>query len=685
MSNIVKDISLNLQGTGGTVYSISTVSGLSFSIDSDGVLYSGGTPLQDIFTTGDFVGGMFLPLSGGSMTGDITMTNGYVIKALSGGGNVNLSYGAPSKVLIDTNFGGYNAQQLYMEDGYVELSDYSANGQLALIAQKNYMMTSFAPILDGSYVMVYDGNFDGAAYIGVGQIDAIKINYPAGVFSATTDADMPGTIISSRYSFIESGVTNSAIIGGVNITGTSSNTVFVPNLSIQSGKVITSQDPSKTVIEFGNLGNEYFGVTVDGGAWTDTFIYMDNSGVQLQADSASPVFGSSVGMAIVKDNGGDWDNSVIIQANNTTAARSNNISNPAIFVGAQRSKISATTYNSVVVGGSGHTITSGLTNVVIAGGLNISATTSNTFYTQNARLAENGGVIYSAGTDLYNVFATGAMVGGTFLPLSGGTMTGDITMSGGTVMKSLSGGGQLNLRAYNANNKILLDTNNGGYNAQQLYMENGYVELSDYSAGGSLYLFGDKSIWATSSYPILVPLQNSFILLQDGNSDGNILIGVGIQQDVIKINGTQGSANVTMDSAKPGTLISTQSSFLETGVTNSVIIGGAYITGNSSNTLFTQSARLAENGGVIYSGGTDLYNIFGAGSVKSYATTLTTPGAGVTNTITHNLGTTDIQVSLWLVTTGDLTQAQIANRTSTTVDVIFASAPGENIRVVIMG
>lgn len=71
------------------------------------------------------------------------------------------------------------------------------------------------------------------------------------------------------------------------------------------------------------------------------------------------------------------------------------------------------------------------------------------------------------------------------------------------------------------------------------------------------------------------------------------------------------------------------------------------------------------------------------GISSSYATTLTTPGTNVTNTITHNLGTTDISVSLWLVTTGDLTSARVTNRTTNTVDVIFSSAPGEDVRVVI--
>lgn len=91
------------------------------------------------------------------------------------------------------------------------------------------------------------------------------------------------------------------------------------------------------------------------------------------------------------------------------------------------------------------------------------------------------------------------------------------------------------------------------------------------------------------------------------------------------------------------------------------------------------------NGSISFSSTTALGIITSAGTVNKYATTLTTPGANVTNTITHNLGTTDIIVTLWLVTTGDMTSAKITNRQTNSVDVIFSSAPGENVRVVVTG
>jgi len=72
------------------------------------------------------------------------------------------------------------------------------------------------------------------------------------------------------------------------------------------------------------------------------------------------------------------------------------------------------------------------------------------------------------------------------------------------------------------------------------------------------------------------------------------------------------------------------------------------------------------------------------GTIKKYSETLTSPSGG-TYTITHNLGTTDIQVSLWLVTTGDLTNARVTKRQTNSVDVVFSTPPGEDVRVVIIG
>lgn len=71
-------------------------------------------------------------------------------------------------------------------------------------------------------------------------------------------------------------------------------------------------------------------------------------------------------------------------------------------------------------------------------------------------------------------------------------------------------------------------------------------------------------------------------------------------------------------------------------------------------------------------------------SIKKYSTTLTLPTTG-NYTITHNLDTTDISVTLWLVTTDEMTNANINTRTTNSVTVSFLSDVGEDVRVVVIG
>jgi hypothetical protein len=45
----------------------------------------------------------------------------------------------------------------------------------------------------------------------------------------------------------------------------------------------------------------------------------------------------------------------------------------------------------------------------------------------------------------------------------------------------------------------------------------------------------------------------------------------------------------------------------------------------------------------------------------------------------------DISVSLYLITADEIAVARIRNRQTNSVDVVFSTSPGENVRVVIIG
>jgi len=124
------------------------------------------------------------------------------------------------------------------------------------------------------------------------------------------------------------------------------------------------------------------------------------------------------------------------------------------------------------------------------------------------------------------------------------------------------------------------------------------------------------------------------------------------------------------------------------GVTTNIHVIGSNITATTSNTTYVNSLNIKTVGGgtSVNNLGIDIngFVVTGSTGVVKYSTTLTTPSGG-THTITHSLGSTDISVTLWLVTTGDMTSAQITNRLTNSVDVVFSSPPGEDVRVVVLG
>jgi len=102
--------------------------------------------------------------------------------------------------------------------------------------------------------------------------------------------------------------------------------------------------------------------------------------------------------------------------NNTATAQSSSI------LGGAFNTASGT--SSSILAGTGHTVVG--RNSAIIGGGSISGVSDDTVYMPNARLAETAGSkIFSAGTDLYNIFSTGGGISGNFLSISGGTVTGD--------------------------------------------------------------------------------------------------------------------------------------------------------------------------------------------------------------------------------------------------------------------
>ena len=265
-----------------------------------------------------------------------------------------------------------------------------------------------------------------------------------------------------------------------------------------------------------------------------------------------------------------------------------------------------------------HISMSGGTVTTVSGGTNINVSTGGTLsnYTVNldSDISLNSGslnsisatTIYSGSTDLSSLI-------GNPQNLSEVLAVGNTTSDGQTIQAE-NGGGELNLR-YGTNGRVALTTDSGGLAEQGLYMDHG----SNYQA-----------LFAGGYYQILELANGSGdIVLYNTSGDGRsvqigVLNGVGVYDEIdeIKVTNNITTNATTGDNDKSAVIVSSRNATINAGVTNTAIVGGANITATQDDSLYTQNARLAENSGVIYSAGTDLYNIFGAGGNETLSQTL---------------------------------------------------------------
>lgn len=191
----------------------------------------------------------------------------------------------------------------------------------------------------------------------------------------------------------------------------------------------------------------------------------------------------------------------------------------------------------------------------------------------------------------------------------------NVTMGLNGVIKSATGGGQINLDYSGVPGEVLISTDNGGYSKSQLYLAETFVELSNYNTGGVLYTYAPKSIMVSDEGAILMgdpaPLllsTTNYIHLEP-NSIGfdnrwsishSRKISIGIKEYTfgpsieIIANSTQSVS--TSGAVGNGTFINTDSSTILQGVLNSVIIGGGNIVADTNNTVYVPNLVTGTSG-----------------------------------------------------------------------------------------
>jgi hypothetical protein len=171
-------------------------------------------------------------------------------------------------------------------------------------------------------------------------------------------------------------------------------------------------------------------------------------------------------------------------------------------------------------------------------------------------------------------------------------------------------------------------------------------------------------------------------------------------------NGNDGYVLTTDDTITLGTTALTFTQFSGAGTytaSNGVLLTGSDFTfaplstgglqtagGGASIKLATNSGAATDaNGFAIGAGngivvGTNTISVDATLVARKYSTTLST--SATSYTVTHNLGTLDVHVQVYEVSTGEEVIADNVRATTSTVTIGFASAPTANAyRVVVIG
>lgn len=213
---------------------------------------------------------------------DIVISDGDVINSASGGGQLNLRYGGDNEVFLSNNSGDYDTEQLYLSPGYVELSSYSNGGYIGIYTNNSGNDTSdnfvghyiFSPsLLKYSKVGFETNSSDYISKFGAkGANNNDGFNIYAGAINdqiSTPINNGGNTVISSPSAILVPGLSNTVVLGGLGITATQSNSVY-----ISQPVVISASAPANTADSSGVQGeirydSDYFYIKTAAG-WKRT-------------------------------------------------------------------------------------------------------------------------------------------------------------------------------------------------------------------------------------------------------------------------------------------------------------------------------------------------------------------------------------------------------------------------------
>jgi hypothetical protein len=308
----------------------------------------------------------------GNETGefDLIMGDETSIKSNNSTSKIELDHGATNSLLLSSD-----NTILNLKEGYVELSSFS--GSQSLVYE------------DGVIKLT---NSDKSINIGVSEdYDDIKIANNVSSTQSTTDENKLSLFLGARNASFLPGVYNSVILGGQGLTASESNVVYLYKLNINNEYSLPTEDGlgGQALITDGN-GDIYWGAASTG--LSDTLSVDNNTGIYNIVMGTSSVIKSQTGAEISFDESTPFNIKIKSDSSETSFVEVDN-------------DLELKTDNQLL----------------------ISATTAS-IVTDN-----NQGLVYGfdySPTFVDNSLITKYFVDQNYLPLIGGTLSGDLTILG---------------------------------------------------------------------------------------------------------------------------------------------------------------------------------------------------------------------------------------------------------------
>ena len=422
---------------GGHVIGYSSTDGILYQKNYQGVI----TPIAGSSSPGTLA----QTLAKGSNTGTYSISLGANCKigsGVGGGGQLRLDNGTRSNIVnLSTDYGELKESYLSMTSTEVTLKSLNASLTLNSTDSTIQLNTSnAASIRSNNYYVTLNG---------------FRVIDFTTATSSTTAGNRVSALISTSNSKFNANVYNSVVLGGYDIIGATSNSVYVPNLYVKEGGFVKGT----------------------GGSGKLTF-NMDNEVFLTSNTNIIGILGANSAVMAVYNGIFITDNTDIITTNTITS--------------------------NTFISTSNTTVDNGLTNVIVIGGDNLSVTQSNKTYIGGSVSIGNSYILPSTdGTSGQVIQTDGA--GNTYWGTSAGSVI-EITAASFSALNGIFESG-VTYKILDANSslyggtEIYLTTNTSGvlnetgvgkfYNPQYDQTEPGFLVWSSSKS----YENGDTAFW----------------------------------------------------------------------------------------------------------------------------------------------------------------------------------------------